>query len=113
MNHGLGASLLPPLGIRLIDSLPPAIRISAPPERIRSAASAMDCNPELQQRLMVSPGTESGRPARKTTARPILFPDSASGIAQPRLTASTPLGATCGYFSTIPRIPSPPLFSAP
>ena len=56
---------MPPRGVSDMDSLPPAITISAPPARIRSAASAIDCRPELQKRLMVIAGTESGKPARR------------------------------------------------
>ena len=40
--------LLPPNGIKDMDSVPPATITSAPPPRMRSAASAMDCSPLAQ-----------------------------------------------------------------
>ena len=48
--------LLPPIGISDMDSVPPATMTSAPPPRMRSAASAMACSPEAQKRLMVMAG---------------------------------------------------------
>ena len=72
----------------LIDSAPPAMMICAPPERMRSAAMAMACSPEEQKRLMVTPGTVSGRPARSAATRAMFMPDSPSGLAQPRMTSS-------------------------
>ena len=84
----------------LSDSVPPAIMICAPPERMRSAAMAMACSPDEQKRLMVMPGTESGRPARRAAMRATFMPDSASGIAQPRITSSISSGAMAGCFSS-------------
>ncbi len=84
----------------LIDSAPPAMMMSAPPERMRSAAMAIACSPEEQKRLMVTPGTESGRPARSAAMRAMFMPDSASGMAQPRITSSISSGAMAGYFSS-------------
>src|SRR5580658_5845182 len=83
----------------LIDSAPPAMMIWAPPERIRSAAMAMACSPDEQKRLMVTPGTESGKPARSAATRAIFIPDSPSGLAQPRITSSISLDEIAGYFS--------------
>src|ERR1035441_10106251 len=80
-------------------SAPPAMMMSAPPERMRSAAMAIACRPELQKRLMVTPVTVSGSPARRATQRAILLPDSASGMAQPRMMSSISSFGTCGYFS--------------
>ncbi len=45
-------------------SRPPATMTSAPSVMTRCAASAMDCNPELQNRLMLKPAVVIGRPAR-------------------------------------------------
>jgi len=61
-----------------MDSAPPAMMISADPARIRSAARAMAWSPELQKRLMVIAGTESGRPARRADWRAMLEPASPS-----------------------------------
>ncbi len=63
---GIGRGLETAAGIILMDSLPPAMRMWAPPARMRSAAKAMDCRPELQKRLMVMPVTVSGKPARSS-----------------------------------------------
>src|SRR5579863_6485915 len=84
----------------LSDSAPPAMMICAPPDRMRSAAIAMACSPDEQKRLMVMPGTESGRPARKLAMRAMFIPDSASGIAHPRITSSISSGAMAGCFSS-------------
>ena len=48
------------MGTMLIDSVPPARMTSAWPTMIRSAAMAMACKPEEQNRLIVMAGT-SGR----------------------------------------------------
>src|ERR1035438_3755871 len=88
-------------------SAPPAMMISAPPERMRSAAMAMACRPELQKRLMVTPVTVSGRPARRATQRAMLLPDSASGMAQPRTMSSISAAGTCGCFSKRRRMTAP------
>src|SRR5579885_1921567 len=87
-----------------MDSAPPARMISALPARMRSAAMAMDCRPELQKRLMVTPGTRSGSPARRAAQRAMLLPDSPSGMAQPRITSSMSSCGTCGYSSRRRRI---------
>src|ERR1019366_4413484 len=86
-----------------MDSPPPAITISAPPARMRSEASAIACKPELQNRLMVMAGTESGSPARRVACRAIFPPASPSGMAQPRMTSSTSSFAA-GYRSSSARI---------
>ena len=63
----------------LIDSLPPATMMCAPPARMRSAAMAIDCSPELQKRLMVTPVVVTGSPARSAAMRAILLPCFAFG----------------------------------
>jgi len=85
-------------------SAPPAMMISAPPERIFSAAMAMDCRPELQKRLMVTAGTVSGRPARRAAMRAMLLPLSASGLAQPMMTSSIQAGSKSGMRPSKPRM---------
>src|ERR1700689_3706351 len=71
---------------------------------MRSAAIPIACSPEEQKRLMVMPGTVSGRPARRAAMRAMFMPDSASGIAQPRMTSSISSGAIAGCFSRRRRI---------
>ena len=44
--------LWPPIGIRLIDSAPPATTTSARPALTASAARAIDCRPDEQKRLL-------------------------------------------------------------
>src|ERR1700727_1570263 len=102
MSQGLALILLPPIGTRLIDSVPPASMTSAEPERTRSAAMAMDCNPYEQKRLMVMPETSTGNPARRLAMRATFIPCSASGIAQPITTSSISLGSSVGTFSSAP-----------
>src|SRR5215468_9131046 len=69
-------------------SVPPATITSAPPERIRSAASAIACNPDEQNRLIVIADVSTGNPARSAAIRATFIPCSPSGIAQPRITSS-------------------------
>src|SRR5579871_58897 len=102
--QGLGANFTPDMGSMLIDSAPPAIRICAAPARMRSAAMAMAWSPEEQKRLMVTPGTESGKPERNAAMRAMFMPDSASGMAQPKMTSSTSTGGTAGYLSSNARM---------
>src|SRR6266404_310414 len=78
----------PPIGIIDIVSSPPAMIVSAPPLRIRSAAIAIDCKPDEQKRLMVMALVSTGKPARIAAARATFIPCSASGIAQPMITSS-------------------------
>ena len=78
---------------------------SAIPDMIRSAAIAIVCDPEEQKRLTVTAGTESGSPARNDAIRATFVPDSASGIAQPRMTSSIASGATPGGPSARPESP--------
>src|SRR5579871_1500351 len=85
-------------------SVPPATITSAAPPRIRSAASAIDCNPEAQYRLIVIAEAVTGSPARKLATRATFIPCSASGIAQPRITSSTSDLSSCGTRHNAPLI---------
>src|SRR5271155_159778 len=76
------------MGIRLMDSVPPATITWAWPDMMRSAARAMACKPEEQKRLMVIAEVSTGSPARSEAMRATFIPDSASGVAQPRITSS-------------------------
>src|SRR5579859_790552 len=92
------------MGIRLMDSTPPA-RITSPcPAMMRSAAMAMDCSPEEQKRLMVIADASTGRPARIDAMRATFIPCSASGIAQPRITSSISFGSRPGTRAIASRI---------
>src|ERR1035438_555137 len=71
---------------------------------MRSQAMAIDWRPELQKRLMVTPVVVTGRPARRAAIRAMLLPDSASGMAQPRITSSMSSLGTCGYLARSARI---------
>ena len=85
---GSATILWPPIGTRLIDSVPPATMAVAKPAMIRSAAKAIDCRPDEQKRLMVTADALTGMPARRLAIRATFSPCSASGIAQPRITSS-------------------------
>src|ERR1019366_8587316 len=101
---GLGEILLPPMGIIDIDSVPPATITSAPPLMMRSAAMAIACKPEEQNRLIVTADPSTGSPARSEAMRATFIPCSASGMAQPRMTSSISLGSSCGTRSSAPLI---------
>ena len=59
----------PPIGIRLIDSVPPATIADAEPHMMRSAANAIACRPDEQKRLMVTADAVTGMPARRLAMR--------------------------------------------
>ena len=79
----------PPIGTRLIDSVPPATMAEANPHMMRSAANAMAWRPDEQNRLIVTADADTGTPARRLAMRATFSPCSASGIAHPRITSST------------------------
>ena len=83
-----------PSGTRLMLSVPPAMIAFAEPPRMRSAANAMACRPDAQNRLTVTADASTGIPARRLAMRATLSPCSASGIAQPRITSSISAAAT-------------------
>ncbi|CPJ39159.1 Uncharacterised protein [Bordetella pertussis] len=57
-----------------IESSPPATTISALPHRMDWAPMAMACSPDEQSRFTVTPGTSTGRPARKAAWRAMFSP---------------------------------------
>ncbi len=77
-----------------MDSAPPAMATSPCPAMIRSAAIAMDCKPDEQNRLTVIAETLTGNPARSEAIRARFIPCSASGVAQPMITSSMSSGLT-------------------
>ena len=89
------------MGIMLMLSAPPATMASAKPAMMRSEARAIACRPEEQNRLMVIAEQVTGSPARSEAMRATLFPCSASGIAQPRITSSISPGSRPGTRPTI------------
>ena len=95
-SDGFGATVWPPIGTRLIDSVPPAMTTSAEPHMTRSDANAIAWRPEEQKRLIVTAEAETGIPARRLAIRATFNPCSASGIAQPMITSSTSAGAIAG-----------------
>src|SRR6516225_5340790 len=96
MSVGFGAILCPPIGTRLIDSVPPATIVSAKPHMMRSAPYAIACSPDEQKRFTVTADASTGMPARRLAIRATFMPCSASGIAQPRITSSTSRGSRPG-----------------
>src|SRR5260221_8994373 len=103
---GLRASLFPPIGMRLIDSVPPATTTWAAPVWISWAARAMAWSPDEQNRLMVMAPAVYGTPARRAACRATFIPCSASGMAQPSTTSSTIAGFTIGTRWRAPRMAS-------
>ena len=77
-------------------SAPPATIVWANPAMTRSAASAIACSPDEQNRLMVKAEVVTGSPARRLAMRATFIPCSASGMAQPRITSSTSDGSRPG-----------------
>ncbi len=75
-------------------STPPATITDTPSVMIRCAARAMDCNPELQKRLMLKPAVLVGSPARRAIARATLPPVVPSPNVEPMITSSTSAGST-------------------
>ncbi|CFW30413.1 Uncharacterised protein [Bordetella pertussis] len=64
---------------RLTDSTPPATIAGTPSVRIRPAAIAIACRPELQARCTVMPETVTGMPARSALNRATFLPVPPSG----------------------------------
>src|SRR5208282_4576963 len=77
-------------------STPPPINASLPPLTIWYAASAIDCRPEEQNRLMVTPPVEVGSPASMAETLPMLCPCGPWGCPHPRMTSSTSRGSSWG-----------------
>ena len=71
-------------------------RTSADPHMMRSAANAIACRPDEQNRLIVTADALTGTPARRLAIRATFRPCSASGIAQPRMTSSISAGVDAG-----------------
>src|SRR5207244_4435224 len=95
-------TLLPPMGIMLIDSVPPPIATSARPAATESTASEIACSPDEQKRLMVMAETSTGSPARSEAIRATFMPCSASGVAQPMITSSISFLSSWGIRSSAP-----------
>jgi len=70
-------------------SRPPATNTCTPSVMIRCAASAIDCNPELQKRLILKPAVVTGSPARSAIARAMFPPVVPSPNVDPMMTSST------------------------
>ena len=70
-------------GARVMLSTPPAITSSASPPRMARAAIATASSPDPQSRLMVVPGTLTGRPDSNTAMRATLRLSSPAWLAQP------------------------------
>ena len=68
----------------------------------RCAASAMDCRPELQKRLMLKPGGGRRQPARSAMARAMLPPVVPSPNVEPMITSSTSAGLEPGALDGVP-----------
>src|SRR5215213_8932448 len=80
----------------LMLSVPPAMMALADPLLMRSAANAIACSPDAQNRLMVTADASTGNPARRLAMRATLRPCSASGMAHPIMTSSISEAETPG-----------------
>src|ERR1700704_5564614 len=89
-------------------SVPPAIMACPEPALMRSAANAMACKPDAQNRLTVTADASTGMPARRLAIRATFMPCSASGMAHPRMTSSISLGSMPGA-----RFSASPIAAAP
>ena len=88
-------------GARLILSTPPAIIISASLHRMVLAALPTASMPEPHKRLIVTPGTEIGKPASKALILATLRLSSPAWFAHPRMTSSKDSQSTDGFVSTM------------
>src|SRR6266508_1568451 len=80
-------------GARLIDSIPPARRISAEPARIMSEANMTACSPEPQTLLIVTAPTRSGSPPKSAACLAGFWPRPAA-ITLPIRTSSMSAGTS-------------------
>ena len=81
-------------GARLMDSVPPAMTMSAAPALIMCEAMMMADSPEAQSRFTVMPGTSLGKPASSAARRATLRFSSPAPLALPRMTSSTTAGSS-------------------
>jgi len=81
-------------GARDMDSTPPATTTSASPARMMRAAIATASRPEPHRRLIVAPGTDTGRPASSAAMRATLRLSSPAWFAQPSSTSSIAAGSS-------------------
>jgi hypothetical protein len=81
-------------GARLMLSTPPAIISRASPARMARAAVPSASRPEPHRRLMVAPGTSTGRPASRLLMRATLRLSSPAWLAQPYSTSVTACQST-------------------
>ena len=77
-------------------STPPAITMLASPQRMARAAVPTASRPEPHSRLMVAPGTPTGRPASRLAMWATLRLSSPAWLAQPYSTSVTAPQSTLG-----------------
>ncbi len=104
--------MLPPMGMWLMDSQPPAMITSDQPVMIFAVASAIDCSPEEQKRFTVMPDVDRGSPAPIASTLPRFIPISPSGKAHPTIRSSTSAGSREGTRAIRPLITCMPISSA-
>src|SRR3954470_5928481 len=88
-----------PIGLRDIDSTPPARIRCSPPPRTRAAAVLPSSRPEPQKRLSCTPAAVSGRPASSAAARGRSPPCSPIGGTMPSTRSSIAAGSSPGLRS--------------
>src|SRR3954452_4293799 len=97
--NGAGSGLPPtdvavPIGMRLIDSTPPATTTSYCPAISPAAAKCTDCCEDPHCRSTVTPVTVSGQPAVSAAVRAMSKVCSPTCETQPQMTSSTRPGST-------------------
>src|SRR4051794_7878946 len=97
--NGAGSGLPPtdvavPIGMRLIDSTPPATTTSYCPAISPAAAKCTDCCEDPHCRSTVTPVTVSGQPAVSAAVRAMSKVCSPTCETQPQMTSSTTPGST-------------------
>ncbi len=83
-------------GALVMDSVPPAMQMSASPAAIARAAQAMASMPDPHSRFTVAPGTSTGRPASSTPILATFLLSSPAWFAAPQYTSSIPAGSSHG-----------------
>src|SRR5215468_8365246 len=90
----IGSATDEPIGTMLMLSTPAAMTRSAVPDMTPCAAKCTACCEDPHWRSMVTPGTDSGRPADNQAVRAISIACGPTCDTQPMTTSSTADGST-------------------
>ena len=87
------------MGLRDMDSTPPAMTMSYWPETMPAAAKWTACCEDPHWRSTVTPVTVSGKPADRAAVRAMSPVCSPAWVTQPQMTSSTSAGSTPAVFT--------------